>query len=106
MWNLEVTVTIASARDLDHLGSYAGELLDELELIAGNAAPVVTGHYTEPISTLVVNIDIATEDPTIAVSEALQLIKQAAERANVPLGSERTISLSVLDDLPNTPLHV
>jgi hypothetical protein len=95
---MEVTLSIPSVRDIEQLGDIAGELLDELETVAGDSAPVVTGHFSADRPGLTVSVDITARDPTQAVSEALGLIELAAARAEVSIGPVQAISLNAAHD--------
>lgn len=103
MWSMEVTVTVPTARDTDHLAEIAGSLVEALEDAAGETGPVVTARYTSDIPVVIVAIDIDREAPTTAVSEALSILDRVAQQARIPLGDVHAISLNIADDAGFAP---
>lgn len=97
MWSMEITISLSSVRDLEHLGDIAGELVDELESTAGDTAPVVTGQYADENPTLTFSIDIAAREPTEAVAQALSLISRSAGDLGIRLESVQSITLNAVD---------
>lgn len=103
MWSMEVTVAVPTARDTDHLAEIAGSLVEALEAAAGETGPVVAARYVSDNPVVIVAIDIDREDPTTAVSDALTILNRVAQRAEIPLGDVRAISLNITDDAEITP---
>ncbi len=103
MWNLRVTVSVPSARDLEHLADIAGTLVEQLEEAAGELGPVVSGHFSSENPTVRVTVDAACEDPTAAVSSTLELINRVVQESQIPLGNVQAISLSIADGTEVAP---
>jgi hypothetical protein len=97
MWSMEITISLSSVRDLEHLGNIAGELVDELESTAGETAPVVSGRFATDNPVIMVSLDIAASEPTEAVSDALALITRVAGNLGIRLDSVQSITLNAVD---------